>query len=118
MLWDNLGQVVPISALGPFGTARKDMQGLRNIDYEATVNLYRRSQRQVMQSFQQKLRSFKRDLLDHLQLTHLRTLLTGCIRSRERLVLGNRAKSMLCPFCQDGSETVTHILWKCKHWDI
>ena len=70
-----------------------------------------------MQSFQHKGRAFKRDLLNHMQLTHLRTV-TGCIRSRERLVLGKRAESMLCPFCQDGSETVTHILRQCKNWDM
>ena len=97
-------------------TKRKDMQGLRDVDYEATVDLYRRSQRHITQCLKGKKRAFKRDLLDPVQLTHLRAILTGCIQSRERLVLGNRAKSMLCPFCQDGPETVTHIFWHCRAW--
>ena len=98
-------------------TKRKDMQGLREVDYDATVALYRRSQRHSVQGLEQRRRVFKRDLLDHMQLTHLRTVLTGCIQSRERLFLSNRVTSKLCPFCQEGPETVTHILWHCKSWE-
>ena len=97
-------------------TKRKDMQGLHDVDDEATVDLYRRSQRHTTQCLKGKRRAFTRDLLDPTQLMRLRTILTCCIRSRERLVLGNRAKSMLCPFCQDGPETAVHIFWSCKTW--
>ena len=93
---------------------RKDMEGLERIDYEATVALLRKQKCYNGQT--RKRRKQPEAALSPLLVTHLRTLLTGCVQSRERLLLGKKARNMLCPHCQSEPETVTHILWHCPAW--
>ena len=83
--------------------SRKDMDGVQNTHYAATVKLLR-------------LNPKSKKALTPMQRTHLRTLLCGAIQSQERLRHAGFTEDAMCPYCKNAPETVEHILWHCDKY--
>ena len=92
---------------------RLDMQGAGVIAYDATVSLLRRSERPKRQ------KRYKQSApLSLFEQTHLRAILTGAVRTSEKLFKAQSCASPNCVHCgRDVIESVEHLFWHCPAWD-
>ena len=86
---------------------RQDMQGGPVFAYEPSVLLLRKAQSGKHQHYS----------LSFHEITSLRCIVTGAVRTQDRLYKANAVKSPVCPWCNSGhSETVMHLFWQCERW--
>ena len=75
--------------------SRKDMHGATSIHYKATTKLIRLN----MPLFNNHRTGFRKSKLTAMQVTHLRSILSGAIYTQERLFLAGYADTKDCPYC-------------------
>ena len=91
---------------------RQDMQGGYRVAYEPTVALIR----QDLSKKGKNKNNRKTPSLSLLQLATLRNILTGAVRTFDKLHKANCANSPMRPWCNCPKETVFHIFWECPQW--
>ena len=92
---------------------RLDMQGAGVIAYDATVSLLRRSERPMRRKRYKQCAP-----LSFFEQTHLRAILTGAVRTNEKLFKAQSCASPTCIHCDsDVIESVEHLFWQCPAWD-
>ena len=95
---------------------RQDLAGAHSdsIAYDATVALVQRKISTAETTSTSKWP--KKVTLTPAQGMHLRTLLSGSVHTRCRLLKAGLVKSSLCLFCLQEDEDAEHIFWKCPQW--
>ena len=92
---------------------RQDMDGAGIVAYESTVPLLRRSEKPPRRCFSAKV-----PCLSLFEKTDLRNILTGVVRTQERLHKASSHESPVCACCSTNSiESLEHLFWKCPTWN-